>query len=59
MREWRSSRDYSLCTRSVSVRIVGKDKVMGNAVTIIAGAVLDFDHKGVFPSVKKITDEVN
>ena len=59
MREWRSSRDYSLFTRSVSVRIVGKDKVMGNAVTIIAGAVLDFDHKGVFPSVKNITDEVN
>lgn len=39
MREWRSSRDYSLCTRSVSVRIIGKDKVMGNAVTIIADAV--------------------
>ena len=32
---------------------------MGNAVTIIVGAVLDFDHKGVFPSVKNITDEVN
>lgn len=59
MREWRSSRDHSPCTRSVSVRIVGKDKVMGNAVTIIAGAVLDFDHKGVFPSVKNTTDEVN
>ena len=29
---------------------VGKDKVMGNGVTIIvgAGAVLDFDHKGIF-----------
>ena len=39
---------------------VGKDKVMGNGVTIIvgAGAVLDFDHKGIFPSVKNITDEV-
>ena len=33
---------------------------MGNRVTIIvgAGAVLDFDHKGTFPSVKNITDEV-
>lgn len=33
---------------------------MGNGVTIIvgAGAVLDFDHKGIFPSVKNITDEV-
>ena len=33
---------------------------MNNAVTIIvgAGAVLDFDHKGIFPSVKNITEEV-
>lgn len=33
---------------------------MGNGVTIIvgAGAVLDFDHKGLFPSVNNITDEV-
>ena len=33
---------------------------MNNAVTIIvgAGAVLDFDHNGIFPSVKNITDEV-
>ena len=33
---------------------------MNDAVTIIvgAGAVLDFNHKGVFPSVKNITDEV-
>lgn len=33
---------------------------MGNRVTIIvgAGAVLDFDHKGIFSSVKNITDEV-
>ena len=33
---------------------------MNNAVTIIvgAGAVLDFDHKGISPSVKNITDEV-
>ena len=33
---------------------------MGNGVTIIvgAGAVLDFDHKGIFPFVKNITDEV-
>ena len=33
---------------------------MGNGVTVIvgAGAVLDFDHKGIFPSVKNITDEV-
>ena len=33
---------------------------MDNAVTIIvgAGAVLDFDHKGIFPSVKIITEEV-
>ena len=33
---------------------------MGNGVTIIvgAGAVLDFDHKGIVPSVKNITDEV-
>ena len=32
----------------------------GSAVTIIvgAGAVLDFEHKGVFPSVKNITEEV-
>lgn len=38
---------------------VGNDKEMGNRVTIIvgAGAVLDFDHKGIFPSVKNITDE--
>lgn len=33
---------------------------MGNGVSIIvgAGAVLDFDHKGIFPSVKNITEEV-
>ena len=33
---------------------------MNDAVTIIvgAGAVLDFDHKGILPSVKNITDEV-
>ncbi len=33
---------------------------MNDAVTIIvgAGAVLDLDHKGIFPSVKNITDEV-
>jgi hypothetical protein len=33
---------------------------MKDAVTILvgAGAVLDFDHKGIFPSVKNITDEV-
>lgn len=33
---------------------------MNDAVTIIVGAgtVLDFDHKGIFPSVKNITDEV-
>ena len=33
---------------------------MGNGVTIIvgAGAVLDFDHKGIYPSVRNITDEV-
>lgn len=33
---------------------------MNNAVTIIvgAGAVLDFEHKGIFPSVKTITEEV-
>ena len=33
---------------------------MGNGITIIvgAGAVLDFDHKGIFPSVNNITDEV-
>ena len=33
---------------------------MKDAVTIIvgAGAVMDFDHKGIFPSVKNITDEV-
>ena len=32
---------------------------MNDAVTIIvgAGAVLDFDHKGIFPSVKNITDD--
>ena len=31
---------------------------MGNRVTIIlgAGAVLDFDHKGIFPSVKNIIE---
>ena len=33
---------------------------MGNGITIIvgAGAVLDFNHKGVYPSVDNITDEV-
>ena len=33
---------------------------MNDAVTIIvgAGAALDFDHKGIFPSVKNITDEL-
>ena len=33
---------------------------MNSAVTIIVGcgAVLDFDHKGTFPSVKQITEEV-
>lgn len=33
---------------------------MNDLVTIIvgAGAVLDFDHKGIFPSVKNITNEV-
>ncbi len=33
---------------------------MNDAVTIIAGAgaVLDFDHEGIFPSVKNITEEV-
>ena len=33
---------------------------MGNGVTIIvgAGAVLDFEHKGIFPSVMNITEEV-
>ena len=33
---------------------------MNDAVTIIvgAGAVLDLDHKGIFPSVKNITEEV-
>ena len=33
---------------------------MDNRVTIIVGAcaVLDFDHKGIFPSVKNITDAV-
>ena len=33
---------------------------MSDAVTIIvgAGAVLDFEHKGIVPSVKKITEEV-
>ena len=33
---------------------------MNNAVTIIvgAGAVMDFEHKGITPSVKNITEEV-
>ena len=33
---------------------------MNDSITIIvgAGAVLDFEHKGVFPSVENITDEV-
>lgn len=33
---------------------------MNDTVTIIvgAGAVLDFDHKGISPTVKNITDEV-
>ena len=33
---------------------------MDNGITTIvgAGAVLDFDHKGIFPSVKNITEEV-
>lgn len=30
----------------------------GTTVIVGAGAVLDFSHKGVFPSVKNITDEV-
>ena len=36
------------------------DYMNGSAVTIIvgAGAVLDFEHKGVIPSVKNITEEV-
>lgn len=36
------------------------DNVNENAVTIIvgAGAVLDFKHKGIIPSVKNITEEV-
>ena len=36
------------------------DNVNGNTVTIIvgAGAVLDFNHNGIFPSVKEITNEV-
>lgn len=39
---------------------VDEDKSMDNRVTIIVGAcaVLDFDHKGIFPSVKNITDAV-
>lgn len=39
---------------------IGEDKTMGNGVTIIVGvgAVLDFGHKGIFLSVKNITDEV-
>lgn len=39
---------------------ISEDKAMVNGVTIIvgAGAVLDFYHKGIFPSVKNITDEV-
>ena len=39
---------------------VDEDKSMGKGVTVIvgAGAVLDFEHKGIFPSVKNITDEV-
>lgn len=33
---------------------------MDNAVTIIvgAGAVLDFDHRGIIPTVNNITEEV-
>ncbi len=44
----------------VLINIIGKDKEMGNGITIIvgAGAVLDFDHKGIFPSVTNITEEV-
>lgn len=31
---------------------------VGITVIVGAGAVLDFEHKGLFPSVKNITDEV-
>lgn len=32
---------------------------MGNGITVIVGAsaVLDFDHKDIFPSVRNITDD--
>ena len=44
----------------VKEHVVSLQRKMNDAVTIIvgAGAVLDFDHKGIFPSVKNITDEV-
>ena len=40
---------------------LSEDQAMGNGITVIVGAsaVLDFDHKGIFPSVKKIADEVH
>ena len=43
-----------------TVICLSEDQAMGNGITVIVGAsaVLDFDHKGIFPSVKKIADEV-
>ena len=38
---------------------LSEDQAMGNGITVIVGvsAVLDFDHKGIFPSVRNITDD--
>jgi len=42
-----------------TVICLSEDQAMGNGITVIVGAsaVLDFDHKGIFPSVRNITDD--
>lgn len=50
---------FYICIRTIfNICLYGID--MNDAVTIIvgAGAVLDFDHKGIVPLVKNITNEV-
>ena len=50
---------FYICMRTIfNICLYGID--MNDAVTIIvgAGAVLDFDHKGIVPLVKNITNEV-
>lgn len=42
-----------------TVICLSEDQAMGNGITVIVGAsaVLDFDHKDIFPSVRNITDD--